>query len=109
MFLIQLIQNMMMILGEKNSGLNQKIELLMMKGMREKLAAYLLSEYRKNKALTFQILPNRNELAEFLNVSRPSMSRELARMKSEGLIDYYQNTFKLVNMEKLSACLLNKE
>lgn len=104
-FHFQLIKNMMMILGEKNSRLNQKIELLMCKGMREKLAAYLLNEQKKQEKLTFQIIPNRNELAEYLNVSRTSMCRELGRMKEEGIIDFYQNSFKILSLEKLSHCL----
>ena len=77
----------------------------MLKGMREKLAAFLLSEFQKAGSTTFRILPNRNELAEYLNVSRPSMSRELARMKEEGLIDYYQNSFRILKLEELKKSL----
>ncbi len=104
-FHLQLIKNMMMLLGEKNDVLNHKIELLMLKGMREKLATYLLNESKKQNSLTFQVIPNRNELAEYLNVSRPSMCRELARMKVEGILDYYQNSFKIISMEDLKECL----
>lgn len=104
-FHIQIIKNMMMILGEKNSSLNQKIELLMLKGMREKLAAYLMNEHKKAGSLTFQIIPNRNELAEYLNVSRPSMCRELGRMKDDGILDFYQNSFKILSLEHLAQCL----
>ena len=97
----------MLILGEKNHILNQKIELLTLKGMREKLATYLLLESKKQHSLTFQIVPNRNELANFLNVARTSMCRELARMKEEGLIDYYQNSFQILAKESLSETLLS--
>lgn len=100
-FHFQLIQNMMMLLGEKNFKMNSKIELLMLKGMREKLAAYLINESQKNNSLSFDIVPNRNELAEYLNVSRTSMSRELSRMKEEGLLDYYQNSFKILSLDEL--------
>lgn len=101
----QIINNMMMILGEKNYNLNTKLELLMMKGMREKLAAYLLLEAKHNNNSTFQIIPNRNELAEYLNVSRTSMCRELGRMKDEDIIDYYQNSFRIISFDKLKECL----
>lgn len=104
-FHIKLIQNMMMILGEKNIRLNQKIELLILKGMREKLVSFLLSEDGNKDNGIFQIALNRTELADFLNVSRTSMCRELARMKEEGLIDYYGNSFKLLNKEALMGCL----
>lgn len=101
----QLIRNMMLLLGEKNYVLNHKIDLLMLKGMREKLATYLLYESQKQGSLSFNIALSRNELADYLNVSRPSMSRELGRMKDEGLIDYYKNTFKIFDAQALrEAC-----
>ncbi len=104
-FHIRLIQNMMIVLGEKNLGLNRKMELLIIKGMREKLASYLLSEAAKSDTSIFQIPLNRNELADYLNVSRTSMCRELARMNDEGLIDYYGNSFKLLDKPLLIKCL----
>lgn len=102
----QIIKNMLMLLGEKNSILNHKIELLALKGMREKLATYLLYESKKHNSLTFQIIPNRNELAEYLNVSRCAMSRELGRLKELGMIDYYKNSFKILLPDELAKCLL---
>jgi CRP-like cAMP-binding protein len=96
---------MMVVLGEKNLSLNRKLELLVLKGMREKLASFLLNESKERGSNMFQILHNRTELADFLNVSRTSMCRELARMKDEGLIDFYANSFKLINKEELARCL----
>lgn len=104
-FHINLIQNMMIILGEKNVNLNRKLELLTLKGMREKIASYLLNESSTRGSSMFQIMLNRNELADYLNVSRTSMCRELARMKEEGLIDYYGNSFKLINKNLLEKSL----
>lgn len=106
-FHIQLINNMITILGEKNMSLNSKIELLTIKSMREKLATYLLQESQFHNSLTFQIHPNRNELAEYLNVSRTSMCRELARMKELHILDYYQNSFKILSLEGMKNCLIH--
>ena len=104
-FHISLIQNMMVVLGEKNVNLNRKLELLTLKGMREKISYYLMNEAGERGSSMFQIMLNRTELADFLNVSRTSMCRELARMKDEGLIDYYGNSFKIVNKDLLAQCL----
>lgn len=104
-FHIGLIQNMMVILGEKNVILNYKLELLTLKGMREKLASYLLKASLENGSNTFQIPLNRTELADFLNVSRTSMCRELTRMKNDGLIDLYGRSFKILDKERLAQCL----
>jgi len=46
---------------------------------------------------------NRNEMAEFLNVSRPSMSREMGRMKHDGVIDFRKNTFLILDPARLKA------
>lgn len=102
---IGLIQNMMVILGEKNVNLNWKLDLLTLKGMREKLASYLLKASKENGSKTFLIPLNRTELADFLNVSRTSMCRELTRMKDDGLIDLYGRSFKILDQEGLAQCL----
>ncbi len=104
-FHIGLIQNMMIVLGEKNVVLNRKLELLTLKGMREKLACYLLSESAGQNSNTFQILLNQTELADYLNVSRTSMCRELSRMKEESLIDYYGHSFRILDKERLAQTL----
>ena len=102
---IELIQNMMVVLGEKNINLNWKLELLTLKGMREKLASYLIKASYENRSNTFQIPLNRSELSDFLNVSRTSMCRELTRMKDDGLIDLYGRSFKILDKEGLAGCL----
>ena len=96
---------MMVVLGEKNIGLNRKIELLTLKGMREKIASYLLSEANETEGKIFQIMLNRTEMSNYLNVSRTSMCRELTRMKDEGLIDFYGRSFKILDRERLAKCL----
>jgi len=98
----QLMLNMLEIISNKALGLNRKVSYLSIKSMRGKLSKYLIEEQLKHNALLFDISFNRNEMSEFLNVSRPSMSRELAKMKEEGIIDYYQTTFKIIDLEKLT-------
>lgn len=104
-FHTRLIHNMMLLLGEKNLFLNHKIDLLTLKGMREKLATYLLTFSSQVGSHQFNLPFNRNELAEFLNVSRTSMSRELSRMKEEGMIDYHLNRVKILDYDALIASL----
>jgi len=98
----QLMINMLEIVSDKALGLNRKVNYLSIKSMRGKIAKYLMEEYKKTEKIMFEIGYNRNELAEFLHVSRPSMSRELSRMKEEGIIDYHQSTFKVIDVQALS-------
>ena len=102
-FHTKIIYNMMILLGEKNYILNHKIDLLVIKGIKEKLAAFLLNMQKESGNKQFTINMNRNELAEYLNVSRPSMSRDLSSLKAEGIIDYHKNTFRILDEEKLTS------
>lgn len=45
-------------------------------------------------------------MAKLLNVTRPSLSRELTNMKDEGLIDYYKNKFTILDLGALEDYLL---
>lgn len=101
----ELIFNMLKIVTNKGLILNKRLEYLCIKNVREKISKYLLEYYNllgKNK---FKISVNRNELADFLNVTRPSLSREMCRMRDEGIIDFDKSSFLLkdINMLKYSA------
>lgn len=94
-------ENLIAVLANKAMDLNRRLRFLRIKGMRAKLAAYLLEEARQAGARTFLIPLNREELSEYLNVARPSMSRELGRMRDDGLIDFYRSSFTLSDVEAL--------
>jgi CRP-like cAMP-binding protein len=97
----KLIQNMMSILAIKNVMFNKKVDYLLMKGMREKISSYLLDIAKNKKALSFDIPFNREELAEWLSVDRSALSRELSKMKDEGIIDYKKSHFVIKDKEKM--------
>lgn len=100
-----LIENMLFLVSSKALVMNSRINYLKMKGMREKLASYLLEQSDKNNNLTFDLPINREALADYLNVSRPSMSRELGRLKNEGVIDFYRSSFIIRNPEAIRKML----
>ncbi|WP_053956785.1 Crp/Fnr family transcriptional regulator [Inediibacterium massiliense] len=100
-----LIQNMLQIVSQKALMLNQKIEMLSLKSIRKKISTYLLKQYSMKGSLLFEIPLKRNELAEYLLVSRPSLSRELIKMKGEGILDFHRNSFKILNLDGLKECL----
>ncbi|QVK17636.1 Crp/Fnr family transcriptional regulator [Mycoplasmatota bacterium] len=100
-----MIENMLQIVAKKALILNKKVEILSLKSIRKKISTYLLRQYRMNNKVHFDIPLKRNELAEYLLVSRPSLSRELIKMQEEGIIDFYRNYFKILDLKRLKACL----
>lgn len=100
-----LIMNMLQIVSKKALMLNKKVEILSLKSIRKKLSTYLLDQRNTTQSDNFQIPLNRNELAEYLLVTRPSLSRELANMKSEGIIEFNKNKFEILDLSRLKECL----
>jgi CRP-like cAMP-binding protein len=97
----QLIKNMLGILSTKALMLNQRVEYLAIKSMRAKISVYLLEQYKINGKNTFSLPLKRNELADFLSVSRTALSRELGRMRDEGIIEFYRISVKINNLAML--------
>lgn len=91
-----LIRNMLSVLAEKNIILNQKLEYLSKRTIREKLIAYLYDSAKYAGKRQFQIPFNRQELADYLYVDRSAMSKELGKMKKEGIIEFYKDRFELL-------------
>lgn len=90
-----LIENMTKILAMKNLNLNQKIEILSKKTIREKLLAYLHWEARRAGQNKFTISFSRQEVADFLCVDRSALSRELSNMKKEQILTFRQHEFEI--------------
>lgn len=98
-----LIMNLLRILSDKALTLSRKLEYLSIKSIRGRIARYLLEQYKKMGQTTFLLPMNRNELADFLNVSRPSLSRELCKMRDEGLLDFHRSSVQIKDMETLRS------
>lgn len=91
----RLIENMVHIIANKNRDLMRKVEVVSKRTIREKLLAYLSIQAQIQDSRYFEIPLNRMELAEYLCVDRSALTRELAKMKDDGLIDYDRNCFRL--------------
>jgi len=97
----QLINNMLTILSDKIIMLNSKMNILNAETLKGRIAVYLLTLHKKTKTLTFNMPMNRQQLAEFLNVTRPSLSRELSNMQKDNIIEIYRSSVKIKDLEKL--------
>ncbi|SDI29705.1 Crp/Fnr family transcriptional regulator [Desulfosporosinus hippei] len=97
------IQNFLRVISERAIVLNKKVEYLTIKSIRGKICSFLLDHYNKSGSKEIELALNRNELADFLNVSRPSMSREMSKMKEEGVIDFHLSTFRIIDLQALKA------
>ena len=94
-FHTKLIKNIFRSVASKSLELHTRIETVNMKSMRTKII-HFLSSFALSHSQDILIPYNREEMADFLCVSRSALSRELSRMKSDGLIEYKKNRFKIL-------------
>ena len=91
----KLCDNLMNIIIEKKLYYMKKADILSRRSLREKISALLSEEYRKKGTPSFRIPYDRQQMADYLSTDRSALSKELSKMKREGILDYNHNWFHL--------------
>lgn len=91
----RLVENMVTLIAHKNVKLMEKMEILSKKSIRDRILTWLSQQVQFYGSETFLSPLGRLDLADYLCVDRSALTRELSRMKSDGLLDYDKNTFVL--------------
>lgn len=98
-----LIANLLRILAGKNILLTRKMDFLTRRTIRGRVAAYLMAEMRRAEYLEFDIPFDRNGMAEYLSCDRSALSRELGRLRADGVLDWHRNRFAVLDARMLAA------
>jgi len=96
-----LLENFLALLSNRLIMLNKKLKLLSIDSIRGKLCHMLLEKYKVQQTNMIKLSASKKSLAEQLGVQRPSLSRELIKMKNEGLIDYDKDIVKILDIDML--------
>ena len=89
-----ILRNYLEIISTKVFKIQSKVKILSQKSIREKILFYLLSESKRINKKKIPI-KSKESLSLYLNVPRPSLSRELIKLKSENVIDYNRYSITL--------------
>ena len=76
--------------------MQHQIEKYMKNPLREKILAYLSMQAQKQDSRYITLPLGRIELANYIGANRSALTRELAAMREDGLIDYDKNTFRIL-------------
>ena len=88
--------------SDKTLILMGKIKTLALKTIRQCIVEFLLYEYHAQKSTTIKLNMTKKELAEKIGVQRPSLSRELNKMRKDGLITYDPKQITVMDVDSLS-------
>ena len=92
----KLVRNLLMISANKNLMLSRRSFHISPKTARGRIMANLNSVSLKKRSRTFDIPFDRQQMADYLNLERTALSKELGRMKQEQIIDFQKNHFKIL-------------
>jgi CRP-like cAMP-binding protein len=94
-WVLKLLTNLLVVTAHKNLVLSGRSFHTSPKTIRGKVLAYLNSVALQNGGHRFDIPFDRQQLADYLNVDRTALSKELGKMKNEGLITFEKNHFEI--------------
>ena len=89
------IRNLVAVSSRKNIRLSQRILDTSSKTIRGRLISYLSREVHLQGSRELVIPFDRQQLADYLGVDRSALSKELGKMKRDGLLDYRKNRFTI--------------
>lgn len=89
--------------------LKHKIGILSLDSIQEKISGYLvhyLQYENHSKDTNIVVLPfSKKAWAEYMDVSRSSLSRELRKLEAEGIVSFQKRTITITDIDRLSKIL----
>ncbi|MBQ6290113.1 MAG: Crp/Fnr family transcriptional regulator [Clostridia bacterium] len=95
-----LIRNLLIISSRKNLHLSGRSFHTSSRSIRGRVMSYLNTLSLQKKSVSFDIPFDRQQLADYLNVERSALSKELGKMQKEGLISTRKKHFILLKQQE---------
>ena len=100
-----ILRNFLRINGNCTHCTVKRLRMLSYKNVRSRIIAYLM-EHKKKDSEVVTMVHNQLQLAEYLGVTRPALSKEINKMAKEGLIRLEPPKVYLLAPEVLKRCLI---
>ena len=102
---VKILQNFTTEIASATYMLQQRLELLSYSGIAQKAAFWLLMQVRQTGKSLVQIPDSMSRWAMIMNVSRPSLHREMKKLEEEGIIRYEGKNIYVLDPDGLQAVL----
>lgn len=87
-------ENYFKLISQITISIQNKVKVLSQKEIRDKILFLLYENLKRTKSNSLYI-SSKQRLSEYLNITRPSLSRELINMRDEGIITFDKHYIKL--------------
>ena len=92
----KLIQNLLRVSSRKNLNLSMRIFHSASKTIRGRLVSYFSEQVSIQGTNNIKIPLDRQQLADYLGVERTALSKELGKMRDDGMLTFYKNEFHII-------------
>lgn len=93
---------LLMLFAQKTYTMNRRLRIIGGGSLREKIARYLIDRQETDGQIQ---LPSREDMADYLGVARPSLSREIGNMERDGIIKAAGRSIVVKNQKALEDYL----
>ena len=97
----KLIQNLLLVSSRKNLNLSMRIFHSASKTIRGRLVSYFSEQVSVQRTNDIKISLDRQQLADYLGVERTALSKELGKMRDDGLLTFHKNEFHIISRERM--------
>lgn len=102
---VRILENLTTEIASATYMLQQRLELFSYNGIAQKAAFWLLMQARQTGKDTVRIPDSVSKWAMLMNVSRPSLHRELKRLENDNIITYSPLIITILNQDALQDVL----
>ena len=102
---VLILENLMTEIASATYMLQQRLELMSYNGIAQKAAFWLLMQARQSGKDSVRIPDSVSKWAMLMNVSRPSLHREMKKLEEEGIISYSSGVVKILDSDALQEIL----
>ena len=99
----KLRENLLEVFAGKAYNMNQKLRILGSGSLRERIVRFLVECQDSEGKIHMNL--SREEMADHLNIPRPSLSRELGKMQEEGILELDRRQILVKDQEKMELYL----
>lgn len=85
--------------------LKHKIGILSLDSIKEKIAGYLIHDFKINNSQIITLPFSKKAWAEYMDVSRTSLSRELKKLQTDGIISFNKRKIEIIDLKRLEKIL----
>jgi CRP/FNR family transcriptional regulator, dissimilatory nitrate respiration regulator len=93
------------VLSNRAVNLSAKLKEVTLKTIRQKICEFLFEKYKSTGKPVIELDMSKKEWADKIGVQRPSLSRELIKMKDEELIDYDKDTIVIKDIDSIEMSM----